>query len=199
MREGGSLQWSLSWNTKGWGISYPLLVPQDHDSGKVQHCHCELLFSILSAFPCALLGAWENVWALRMTRTGHRRLEVVPQVHLSSCLSVRDTPHWKSGLPSPLWDQFQKSANYLRLHIRKLTNHPPVTGFPYTYLGISAALEVLAWIRSLRALTFDLHILLCLLPPPHRPLRLWGMCFPSFLNGRGFCDMISMFLLPCYL
>lgn len=30
MREGGSLWWSLSWNTKGWGISYPLLVFQDH-------------------------------------------------------------------------------------------------------------------------------------------------------------------------
>ena len=78
----------------------------------------------------------------------------------STCLSVRDTPHWKLRLPNPLRGQFQNFASYLSLHLRKLTNHPNMTGFMETYLDISSALAFLALNKVPKALMSDFHILL---------------------------------------
>lgn len=84
--------------------------------------------------------------------------------------SVGDTPHWKLGLPSSLWDQLQKFTGHLRLHPRELTNHPNLPGIPYTYLDILQPLNCRPWTRSLSALSSDLYVLF----PSHGPLRSRG-------------------------
>lgn len=105
MREGGSLQRALSWNTEEWGVSYPLLAFRDHrDQARSDTVTVTVTVSLcvhakpspsprqaLAASRSALPQVREDFLAPRMAQTDHGKLEVVPWVHLQSRLCRRYT------------------------------------------------------------------------------------------------------------